>query len=169
MSARSLPVSTPTTPGIRSASDGSSRAILACGSGLRRILPCSIPGTIRSPAHMARPVTFSRASPRRTDVPTILGIPYPLTSQSVRTSERLSAPGARNASVQTGGPELADPVGPVFRKEHVAVLGIVHGGGLGMRQRAQGAVGLGDGLEMEGALQREGRQHRPRHVLPHHV
>ena len=57
---RSAPVRTATTPGMASAARVSMRRMRACGSGERRTLPWSIPGTRMSPDVAASPRSFSR-------------------------------------------------------------------------------------------------------------
>src|SRR3989442_8044305 len=70
MSFRSSRVNTATTPGTCSARRASIARIRACGCGDRRTFPWSIPGSTMSPVYLARPVTFSTASTRGTEVPT---------------------------------------------------------------------------------------------------
>jgi hypothetical protein len=67
---KSLPVITAMTPRSASARLVSMLAMLAWALELRKILPCSIPGAIRSPAYLALPVTFTLPSVLSTDFPT---------------------------------------------------------------------------------------------------
>jgi hypothetical protein len=52
------------TPGSAAAAAISMRVMRAEAYGLRTILPCSMPGTEKSPAKIGRPRTFSHASAR---------------------------------------------------------------------------------------------------------
>ena len=71
-SGRSAAVSTALTPASFSAFDVSIFLILACAWGLRRILPTSWPGILKSAPYLARPVTLSIPSGRSGRVPTDL-------------------------------------------------------------------------------------------------
>ena len=62
--ARSCPVNTASTRGWASAATVSTETILACGRGLRRIAPYSMPGSLMSLTNMPRP-RMKRASSLR--------------------------------------------------------------------------------------------------------
>src|SRR3989442_12569875 len=67
---RSSPVRAASTPGSARARVVSTRTILACGCGLRRILPKSILGSARSSANLVCPLTLAKASGLVSDLPT---------------------------------------------------------------------------------------------------
>src|SRR5438309_9512629 len=67
---RSSPVSTASTPGRARARVVSTRRILACGCGLRRIRPKSMRGSERSSANRVWPLTLAKASGLVSDLPT---------------------------------------------------------------------------------------------------
>src|SRR5262249_31823331 len=71
-SGKSARVTTALTPGSDSAAEASIDLMFACGCGLRKILPTSIPGRNRSAPNFARPVTLSMPSCLTGEVPTIL-------------------------------------------------------------------------------------------------
>src|SRR4051794_8637976 len=66
-------VITASTPGTASASPESIETMFACARSERTATPCAAPGSARSSAYFARPVTFATPSTRGTEVPEILG------------------------------------------------------------------------------------------------
>ena len=72
ISGKSSRVTTALTPGSCAAAATSIDLIRACGCGLRKILPTSMPGRNRSAPNFARPVTLSMPSCLTGEVPTIL-------------------------------------------------------------------------------------------------
>ena len=93
-------VMTARTPGSRSASDPSTLTTSACGCGLRRIAPNSIPGSLRSAVYRASPVSFASRSRRTTLVPATLSV------MSFPRVPRNSLPlrGRAGVGVETQGP-----------------------------------------------------------------
>jgi hypothetical protein len=63
-SARSAPVKAATTAGWALAAEASTEMILACASGLRKIAPCSMPGSAMSSTNVPWP-RMNRASSLR--------------------------------------------------------------------------------------------------------
>src|SRR5215470_3997909 len=71
---KSALVMTAFTPGRASAADASIDLMRACACGLRRTLPCSMPGKLISAPYRARPVTLSTPSCRIGRVPITLNL-----------------------------------------------------------------------------------------------
>ena len=69
-SGKSAAVTTASTPGSASARVVSMRRMRACACGLRSILPCTMPGSLRSAGYTAPPLTRSLASTRGSRLPT---------------------------------------------------------------------------------------------------
>src|SRR5215470_11471545 len=66
----SSPVTTQATPGIADAALVSIERMRPCATVLRKIFPCSMPGSRMVWVYSARPVTLSRASRRGSERPT---------------------------------------------------------------------------------------------------
>src|SRR5512141_665255 len=67
----SAPVTTATTPERARAREVSIFVMRACGCGECRILPTSMPGTLRSSVYLPWPVVFSAASTKATGLPIV--------------------------------------------------------------------------------------------------
>ena len=92
----SRPVTTARTPSSASAREASMETMRAWGCGLRRILPCSMPGSEMSSVYAALPVALASPSTLRWGLPT-----------SVKDSGAASGPGASPVSARA--PPAAAP------------------------------------------------------------
>src|SRR5262245_56783479 len=106
-STRSRPVMTALTPGSAAAFSRLMALMRACGWGLRKTLPTSMPGSVESAPNAARPVTLSTPSGRivrfpihllLAPFPVILLFPVPFITLSCRPHRQESAFVPRTAS-----------------------------------------------------------------------
>src|SRR5207302_8240148 len=111
----STPVTTVITPSSASARRESMHLMRACGYGECRILPFSMPGTLRSSVYLPPPVVFSAAS--------IMAVGLPIMEKSVIVipSEARNLSSAGGMSSLDGNPLLLRRNRRLYRRIHLAV------------------------------------------------